>query len=354
MDRHVASVFWLLLLSPYSAAETVTFNYSGIDSQGVTVEGTFGYDTGAMDINNNIACAVYLTGFINGTVTGGTADGFTFNLDLSGEQTEGHIRSVVCISQPGSLLWMNEVSQGGVGEFRRLQLESTLTPVFNDKSLPTELNVGDWPTKQLDVRSLSGGFGLFDLTAIDRATPVTGQFGDVPTDYWAFSFIETLASSGITAGCGGGNYCPSDPVTRAQMAVFLERGINGANYNPPAAAGNVFLDVDSGDFAAAWIEKLFSDGITSGCGGNNYCPSSNVTRDQMAVFLLRAKYGSSYSPPAASGVFGDVPLNHWAVHWIERLAAEGITAGCGGGNYCPDATVTRDQMAVFLVRTFGL
>jgi len=49
-----------------------------------------------------------------------------------------------------------------------------------------------------------------------------------------------------------------------------------------------------------------------------------------------------------------VPLNYWAVHWIEQLAAENITAGCGNGNYCPDATVTRDQMAVFLVRTFGL
>jgi len=74
----------------------------------------------------------------------------------------------------------------------------------------------------------------------------------------------------------------------------------------------------------------------------------------MAVFLLRAKYGAGYSSPTATGVFGDVDLGHWAVHWIEQLAAEGITAGCGGGNYCPDAEVTRDQMAVFLVRTFEL
>jgi len=74
----------------------------------------------------------------------------------------------------------------------------------------------------------------------------------------------------------------------------------------------------------------------------------------MAVFLLRAKHGSGYSPPAATGVFSDVPLSYWAVHWIEQLAAEGITAGCGGGNYCPENQVTRDQMAVFLVRTFGL
>ena len=181
-----------------------------------------------------------------------------------------------------------------------------------------------------------------------------GTFADVPGDYWAFSFIETLAASGITAGCGGGNYCPLDPVTRAQMAVFLERGMNGSNFSPPPATGNVFLDVGAGDFAASFIEQLFADGITAGCGNNNYCPDSDVTRDQMAVFLLRAKHGSSYSPPAATGIFIDVPLSYWAVHWIEQLAAEAITAGCGGGNYCPEAQVTRDQMAVFLVRTFGL
>jgi len=179
-------------------------------------------------------------------------------------------------------------------------------------------------------------------------------FGDVADDYWAYQFIESLAASGITGGCGNGNYCPLSPVTRAQMAVFLERGMNGSSYSPPAATGNAFLDVAANDFAASYIEQLASDGITGGCGNNNYCPDVTVTRDQMAVFLLRAKYSSSYSPPAATGIFADVPVNHWAAGWIEQLAAEGITAGCGGDNYCPGSEVTRDQMAVFLVRTFSL
>jgi len=179
-------------------------------------------------------------------------------------------------------------------------------------------------------------------------------FSDVLNGAFAFSFIERLALSGITAGCGSGDYCPSAPVTRAQMAVFLERGMNGSGFVPPAATGSVFLDVDAGDFAANFIEQLFLDGITAGCGNSNYCPAAEVTRDQMAVFLLRAKYGSAHSPPPAAGVFGDVPTDHWAAAWIEQLAAEGITAGCGAGDYCPDAEVTRDQMAVFLVRTFVL
>ena len=194
--------------------------------------------------------------------------------------------------------------------------------------------------------------GTVDIGAYE--SPPVPTFADVPADYWSFSFIETLFNTGITAGCGGNNYCPSAPVTRAQMAVFLERGMNGSGYSPPAATGNVFIDVGAGDFAASFIEQLFSDGITAGCGNDNYCPDADVTRDQMAVFLLRAKYGSAYSPPPATGIFNDVPLGHWAFHWIEQLAAEGITAGCGNNNYCPNAEVTRDQMAVFLARAFGL
>jgi len=76
----------------------------------------------------------------------------------------------------------------------------------------------------------------------------------------------------------------------------------------------------------------------------------------MAVFLLKSKYGSSYVPldVGTDTGFGDVPTTHWAAAWIKQLAAEGITGGCGGGNYCPESPVTRAQMAVFLVKTFNL
>jgi len=181
-----------------------------------------------------------------------------------------------------------------------------------------------------------------------------GAFADVPTSHWAFSHIEALAASGITSGCGGGNYCPENPVTRAQMAVFLERGMRGSNYNPGSGVGNVFLDVPSSHWAGGWIELLSADAITTGCDINIYCPDDAVTREQMAVFLLRAKYGQGYAPPAPIGVFNDVALSHWSAGWIEQLAAEGITTGCGDNNYCPKDSVTRAQMAVFLVRTFEL
>lgn len=75
----------------------------------------------------------------------------------------------------------------------------------------------------------------------------------------------------------------------------------------------------------------------------------------MAIFLLRLKHGGNYTPPPATGtVFADVQASYWAAAWIEELANEGITSGCGGGLYCPNASVTRAEMAVLLVRTLNL
>jgi subtilisin-like proprotein convertase family protein len=185
------------------------------------------------------------------------------------------------------------------------------------------------------------------------------SFADVPSSHPFWLWIEALFQAGITGGCGTTPliFCPDATVSRAQMAVFLLRGIHGAAYLPPAASG-IFADVPLSHSLVAWIERLFAEGITGGCGTNppTYCPEQSVTRDQMAVFLLRAKHGSGYQPPPATGIFVDVPLGHPFAAWIEQLFNEGITGGCGTNpaRYCPSDTVTRGQMAVFLVRAFGL
>jgi len=182
----------------------------------------------------------------------------------------------------------------------------------------------------------------------------TSLFADVHPSNLFFDFIQTVGRDGITSGCGNGNYCPEVGVTRAQMAVFLLKSKYGSAYAPPAATGTVFSDVSRNAFAAAWIEELASEGITAGCGGGKYCPDMIVTRAQMAVFLLRAEHGADYVPPPPTGVFTDLALDDPFTPWIEELAAEGVTAGCGGGKYCPNDPNLRDQMAVFLVRTFAL
>jgi ELWxxDGT repeat protein len=194
----------------------------------------------------------------------------------------------------------------------------------------------------------------FELWALPRPA-LLATFADVPTDYWAWRFVEALAASGITGGCSPDSYCPTRPVTRAEAAVFLLRAAHGPLYTPPPATGARFTDVPASFWAGAWIEQLAAEGITSGCGPNLFCPASPLSRAEMAVFLLRAKHGPSYVPPPATGTrFGDVPAGYWAAAWIEQLAAEGITTGCSPNQFCPGLTVTRGEMAVFLVATFGL
>ena len=179
------------------------------------------------------------------------------------------------------------------------------------------------------------------------------NFLDVPGLHQFYPFVTTLVSNGITVGVGGGLYGVDQSTLRQQMAVFLLKGKHGLCYTPPPCQGD-FADVPCPSTFADWIEALADEGISGGCGGSNFCPGNAVRRDQMAPFLLKAKHGSSYVPPACTGVFPDVACPSLFADWIEQLAAETITGGCGGGNYCPLNNSTRGQMAVFVVKTFGL
>jgi len=129
----------------------------------------------------------------------------------------------------------------------------------------------------------------------------TTIFGDVPASHWANRWINQLYTDGVTGGCSTSPllFCPDAGVSRAQMAVFLLRAVNGKNYTPPAS-GNIFGDVPSNYWAHDWISQFYNAGYTGGCTTSplNFCPNASLSRAQMAVFLLRAIHGTTYSPPA--------------------------------------------------------
>ncbi len=208
---------------------------------------------------------------------------------------------------------------------------------------------------------VAGALSDVTLTNVDLSTGTLSKgyvtdFLDVPQNQTFHAYVTTLVSNGITAGVGGGNYGVASSTLRQQMAVFLLKAKYGVCYVPPPCTPGFFTDVPCPGTFAPWIEALANLGITGGCGGNNYCPGNPVRRDQMAVFLLKAEHGSTYVPPACAppGVFTDVPCPGTFTDWIERLAAENITGGCGTGIYCPLNPNTRGQMAVFIVKTFNL
>jgi hypothetical protein len=180
-------------------------------------------------------------------------------------------------------------------------------------------------------------------------------FLDVPIHDPLWRFVEAVENAGVTGGCSPGNYCPAATITREQMAVFLLKAKLGAAYVPPPCTTPPFADVPVSSAFCPWIRELVARGVTGGCGGGNYCPAAAVTREQMAVFLLRTRETPTYVPPACTApMFGDVPCASGFARWINELVRRGITAGCGGGNYCPAQPNSRAQMAVFLTATFAL
>jgi predicted outer membrane repeat protein len=197
------------------------------------------------------------------------------------------------------------------------------------------------------------GTSVCDMGAFE--VPV---FTDMPVadKEWMEGWVNIFYQHGVTTGCGAGPmFCPENNVTRAEMAVFLLRAKHGAGYAPPTAIHH-FLDVPvtGKEWMEPWIDQYYVEGLTTGCGSGNFCPENNVTRAEMAVFVLRSTHAPGWQPPTLSHYFSDMPVlgKEWMEPWVDEFKREGITTGCGGGHYCPESSVTRAEMAVFIGRAY--
>jgi hypothetical protein len=181
---------------------------------------------------------------------------------------------------------------------------------FADDPVTTE-NEAKYCPEDAVTRSQMAVFIEVSLgVALDQLPSCGGTvFGDVKTDTVGDAFcrfIEDFAARGITGGCGGGNYCPGNPVTRQQMGVFLEAAMGRIPDQLPSLCSGIFTDVGSAteqeQFVCRIIEDFAGQGITGGCSTNppQYCPNEPVTRAQMAVFLMAAPLGSANRPPAVN------------------------------------------------------
>jgi len=181
------------------------------------------------------------------------------------------------------------------------------------------------------------------------------SFTDVPRTSPFYRFAETMLHRNVTAGCQDGTrFCPASAVTREQIAPFLLTAKEEPGYAARPCETAPFGDVPVASPFCGWIQELARRGVTSGCGEGNFCPGAPVSREQMAVFLLRTLDPALDPPACGTPVFSDVPASSPFCRWIEELARRGITSGCGGGNFCPQQAVSREQMAVFLTTAFGL
>ena len=206
----------------------------------------------------------------------------------------------------------------------------------------------------------------WDASAVESITPdahgqqarwlihVGRSFDDVPTSSPFYRFIETLLHHDVTGGCSATGYCPSGATTREAMSAFVLVAKEGAGYLPPACTAPMFGDVPAASPFCRWVEELARRGVVAGCGGGNYCPTHAVSREQMAVFVLRTLHPTLQPPACTTPMYNDVPASSGFCRWIEELTRRSVVSGCGGGNYCPAGNVTREQMGVFIGVTFDL
>lgn len=219
-----------------------------------------------------------------------------------------------------------------------------------------------------------------DLSIATKMYAFVYDYSDVAENNPFYPFVMDLALSRVTAGCGAGKYCPDGQVDRAAMAVFIETSEHSPDFLPPQCVG-LFVEPDlpCPGVLAPWAERLFNEGITAGCGLNargqlQYCASESLRRVQMAVFIEVAKHGYGYVFPQATTVWDDqcaypngfypiqdVPVTSPFAPFVYQMFNDGVTGGCGCDpapphhlDFCPNATVTRSQMAVFLVAAFSL
>lgn len=182
-------------------------------------------------------------------------------------------------------------------------------------------------------------------------TPYEIAFTDVPQNYWARKYIGALVYADIAKGYTPTIFDPERVVTRDQMAVFIARAVAGGDAKVPAPSGRpTFSDVGIDHWAYKYIEFLNKLGVAGGYPDGQYHPEYKVTRDQMAVFMARAIGLEPFDNPTPT--FSDVSAAHWAYKEIESCFLNGVVSGFTPTEFRPTAEVTRAQMAVFLMKAF--
>jgi hypothetical protein len=189
---------------------------------------------------------------------------------------------------------------------------------------------------------------------LQSATSPLLSFEDVALDHPFSDHIYLMRSNAIADFCGNNTnaFCPETNTTRAQMALYLIRGRFGDSFTFPSTP--YFTDVRPDHPQFAYIQKMRELGYTNGCTATTFCPADNVTRGQMAAFIirtvLRLRADQAITAPTTP-FFTDVPATDPFFAHVQKMRELGITGGCTATSYCAADLTTKGQMSVFVVRS---
>ena len=246
-----------------------------------------------------------------------------------------------------------------------LNLTSSYTSsAAKQASLVISSNAAGTPKVEVPISAgmLSCDISTISLSATSQSVDYGGANGTITVNassscWWQplsnDPWITITSGNGGTTGNGTVGYSLSANTNNAN--IFGNMTVAGKHFSVVqyGSAGNSIFNDNTDTAVSDYINALAARGITTGCGNNDFCPYDSVTREEMAAFIVRALEGE---PPAtycsAGSPFSDVASDSTWCKYVKRLYELGITIGCGSGNFCPDTAVSRDQMAAFLIRAF--
>jgi hypothetical protein len=306
-----------------------------------------------------------------------TATTERLSVTSTGKQGDGH-SSFPSISADGRYVVFrtqaNNLVDGDTNGVEDVVLHDRVTGVAERLSVSSageQANGLSQPGLMANAISADGRVVVFDSLATNLVPGDTNDasdvfarvrwgFTDVFTSYWANDEIWACVEAGIVAGYPDGSYRPVAEVTRDQMAVYMARALAGGDAYVPTGAHEVtFVDVPADYWAFRYVEYCFDAAVAQGYA-DGYRPTEVVNRAQMAVYVARSIVDptgedglASYTPPTTA-TFPDVATDFWAYRHIEYCKAQSVVNGYWDGTYGPANPVTRDQMAVYVARAFGL
>lgn len=284
----------------------------------------------------------------NGTMRGAKVgfcflDSDPYNLSLPGAGSSFYYRGSWCSTSPSALSNRMGISIGWGDEYEwYLAWQWVDITGVSGGTYTVRAKVDPYGFFEEQSESNQCHWARVSFTSSSNAVNVLTSGTNCAND-WAGSVfgadIGWMIDEGISTGCGPELFCTYNPVTRGEMAAFLDRALG-----LPATPDDFFSDDNSSIFEIS-INRLAAAGISTGCGGGRYCPNAPVTRGEMAAYLDRA-VGFA---PTSEDFFTDDGSSMFEIS-INRLAAAGIASGCTPTTFCPNLSVTRGETAAFLHR----
>ncbi|OXM85400.1 S-layer homology domain-containing protein [Paenibacillus rigui] len=177
-------------------------------------------------------------------------------------------------------------------------------------------------------------------------------YDDVPEGHWAYEAVSVLSARHIASGPEDGRFDPASGTTRAEFTAMVSRWLG-----LPAGSPARFHDVSPGDWFAPAVDAAYEAKLIEGRDNGQFAPNERLSREEMAVMLVRAMTYAKLNKPSVSAPssFSDqAQISAWAEEAVAAAASNGLMNGSGNGTFRPKAWTTRAETAQALYNLMQL